>query len=55
MHKGLQMLWLWFPMFLKRCSDSGRKDPLFLFFADLSDYLYCCCGQMIYSHMDLGQ
>lgn len=34
MHKGLQMLWLWFPMFLKHCSDSGRKDPLFLFFAD---------------------
>lgn len=34
MHKGLQMLWLRFLVFLRRCSDSGRKDPLFLFFDD---------------------
>lgn len=49
MHKGLQMLWLGF---LRHCSDPGRRDPLFLFFAGC---LSCCCGQMIYSCIDLGQ
>lgn len=52
MHKGLQMLWLVFPVFLRRYSDPGRKDPLFLFFADC---LSCCYGQMLYSFTDLGQ
>lgn len=50
-HNGLQMLWLEFPVFLMHCSDPGRKDPLFLFFADCLS----CLWQMIYSCTDLGQ
>lgn len=52
MHKGVQMLWLGFAVFLRHCSDPGQRDPLFLLFADC---LSCCCGQMIYSCTDLGQ
>lgn len=34
MHRGLQMLWLRFPMLVKHCSDPGVRDPLFLFFTN---------------------